>query len=215
MKQVREVFKLKPGDKISYGSAELSCYEIKASPQELMMINFRHMRDAGTNLWNIENGIYTGLKINGELFMSDTPMELKSNAQMVEKANGKVFIGGLGIGLLLHNLRNKLDSGEVTEIIVAENNKDVINLVGPYYQHPKIKIWDADVKCMKRNPRFTGERFDTIYLDIWSGVGEDEYEEMKKLQRSFTVFLNKENSNRYIDCWMKNFLAKRKKKRDL
>lgn len=212
MKQVTEVFKLSHGEKLERGTAKLSCEKVDFSSTDLMMINFRYMRDLGTDLWNVESGTYVRLFIKGELFMSDTPMELKSNAEMIQAANGRVFIGGLGIGLLLHNLKEKLDSGEITEIVVAENNKDVIDLVGPYYSHPKIKIWNIDINSMKKNPLFKGELFDTIYLDIWSRVGEDEYEEMKKLQRSFTVFLNKENPKRYINCWMKNYLQKRKQR---
>lgn len=211
MKKVNEVFKLKPGDSLSKGTATLQCFEINYQPSELMMINYRYARDYRANLFNIENGVYTRLLIDGGLYMSDTPMEQKSNEAIIQKATGRVFIGGLGIGLLLHNFMEKLESGEVSEIVVGEINQDVIDLVGPYFEHPKIKFWNCDIKNMRRNPVYLGERFDTIYLDIWSELGEKEYEEMKSLSRIFRYFLNKDNPNCYINCWMKEFLSKAKR----
>lgn len=216
MKQVNEVFKMKVGDRKEIGAAELDCIKVEVDNTTLMMQKLREIRDRGTDLFCIENGTYTRLKINGTVFMSDTPMELKSNSEVINKATGKVFIGGLGIGLLLHNLMEKIEKGIVTEIFVAENNLDVIKLIGPYYKHPKIKLWHADINNMIRNPVYTGYKFDTIYLDIWSKIGEDEYEEMKKLQRIFKYhFLNKNNPNCYINCWMKDFLAAQKRKGNL
>lgn len=163
MKQVNEVFKMKVGDRKEIGIAELDCIKVEVDNTTLMMQKLREIRDRGTDLFCIENGTYTRLKINGTVFMSDTPMELKSNSEVINKATGKVFIGGLGIGLLLHNLMEKIEKGIVTEIFVAENNLDVIKLIGPYYKHPKIKLWHADINNMIRNPVYTGYKFDTIY----------------------------------------------------
>jgi hypothetical protein len=163
MKQVNEVFKMKVGDRKEIGIAELDCIKVEVDNTTLMMQKLREIRDRGTDLFCIENGTYTRLKINGTVFMSDTPMELKSNSEVINKATGKVFIGGLGIGLLLHNLMEKIEKGIVTEIFVAENNLDVIKLIGLYYKHPKIKLWHADINNMIRNPVYTGYKFDTIY----------------------------------------------------
>lgn len=213
MKQVNEVFKLKVGEKREWGNATLSCIQIDYEPIDLAFMNMRSRRNTGTSLFNIANGEYVRLQIDGELFMSDTPMELNSNSGIIEKANGSVLIGGLGIGLLLLNLQEKLNDGTITEIVVVENNKDVIDLVGPYYKNPKIKIHHADIFDLVEDPAFKGRKFDTIYLDIWASLNEDVYEEMKVLQRAFKRrFLNKENPDCYINCWMKDFLASRKKK---
>lgn len=216
MKQVNEVFKLKAGEERWCGRVALSCIQINYEPQDLAYSNLQSYMRHGTSLFDIENGEYVRLHIDKKLFMSDTPMELKSNRDIIEKANGAVLIGGLGIGLLLLNLQEKLNDGTVTEIVVIENNKDVIDLVGPYYKHPKIKIHHADVFELDKDPAFVGRKFDTIYLDIWHGLDEDAYEEMKTLKRVFKRrFLNKENPNCYIDCWMKDFLARRKKRGEL
>ena len=68
----------------------------------------------------LEAGTYTNLYVDGSIMMSDTPMEQGTNLEFIRKAHGDVLIGGLGIGLILYNLREKVDKGIVTSITVME-----------------------------------------------------------------------------------------------
>jgi phospholipid N-methyltransferase len=63
------------------------------------------------------------------------------NKEKVKKANGNVLIGGLGLGLVIHNILNKQ---EVKSITIIEINKDLIELVKPKFNSDKIFL-----SCMR------------------------------------------------------------------
>lgn len=130
--------------------------------------------------------------------MSDTPMEHRTNYDILKKANGDVLIGGLGIGMILIPLMNK---EEVKSITIVEKYQDIIDMVGSQLSlNDKIKIVQGDI--FENNfPR--GTKFDTIYFDIWNYINSDIYEEMKELKKKYKRCLRskKENSNSWIGCW--------------
>src|SRR5271157_5165690 len=72
-------------------------------------------------------GRYAALFVGGEVMMSDTRMEHRSNRAVVEQARGHVLIAGLGLGMILHPIADK---PEVERITVIEKSPDVIKLVG-------------------------------------------------------------------------------------
>lgn len=45
-------------------------------------------------------GTYVVLRQSGQVVMSNTPMEKRTNDEFVENAHGHVLIGGLGIGMV-------------------------------------------------------------------------------------------------------------------
>lgn len=196
---VSDVYGLEPGESMKVGRAEISCFEVNQN--DVLLVNARYIRD-GQAFCVMFPGIYTRLKIDGNLVMSDTNMERLTNEQFVEKAHGRVLIAGLGIGLVLKNLYPKLETGEISEIVVMEYYKDVINLVKPAFKHKKIKIRHGDIH--KMNPK---KKFDTIYFDIWNEISEDNLPDMKALHQKFSNHLNEGG---YINSWMKEYLLRRR-----
>lgn len=130
--------------------------------------------------------------------MSDTDMEKRTNTQFVLKANGDVFIAGLGLGMIVLPIQDK---EEVKSITILEKYPEVIELVGKQLPlNDKVKIIQGDV-FKYEFPK--GTKFDTIYFDIWNYVNEDVYEEMQQLKKKYrrNKRFKTENPNVYIDCW--------------
>lgn len=130
--------------------------------------------------------------------MSDTPMEHRTNYEILRKAEGDVLIGGLGIGMILMPLMEK---EEVKSITIVEKYEDIIDIVGKQLPlNDKVKIINEDIfnNTFKR-----GTKFDTIYFDIWNFINSDVYEEMKELKKIYKRCLKskKENPNSWMGCW--------------
>jgi spermidine synthase len=150
----------------------------------------------------VPKGEYIRLLDKEEMFngvvMSDTPMEHRTNYEILNKAHGDVLIAGLGIGMILLPLMNK---EEVKSITIVEMYQDIIDMVGSQLPlNDKVKIIQADIF----NHDFSkGTKFDTIYFDIWNYVNSDVYEEMKELKKGYRKYLRskKENPNSWIGCW--------------
>jgi len=85
--------------------------------------------------------------------------------------SARVFIGGLGVGLILLYLAK---TGKPREVVVCEIDKDVINLVEPRLRkwfkkhYPdfnwKVICGDALVEVTK------GEPYDWVFMDLWKSV---------------------------------------------
>ena len=148
-----------------------------------------------------KEGTYLELKTKDSSFfnivMSDTPMELRTNSEIICKAEGNVLIGGLGIGAILLLIQEK---PEVNSIIVIEKHKEIIEMVKPFLPLNNIvKIIEGDL--FEWIPKIDN-KFDIIYLDIWNNVCSDNLRDMNILRKRFKKFLNKEkNRNTWIGCW--------------
>lgn len=140
-------------------------------------------------------GTFTRLFYQDSLFMSDTAMERRTNKEVLERAQGHVFIAGLGIGMLLPVL---LKLSCVTKITVAENSQRIINYVGHAYQHPKLEIIHREVLTEKPNK---SEVYDTIYLDIWPRISCDNLPDMNALLRAYRGRLRAGNPYAWIGAW--------------
>lgn len=137
----------------------------------------------------IPTGDYIKLIVDGELMMSNTPMEKRTSFDFVRNAEGDVFICGLGIGLVIMPL---LESENVKSITVIEKYQDVIDCVLPqirgYDTKNKLTVICADCFEFK-----TPDRYDTIFIDIWGSINRDVYEtEMKPLKNKYKKFLKAE-----------------------
>lgn len=191
-------------DKEEKGVARIERYEFKS--EENFLYNLRMMRDGGY-MFGVDDGHYTKLVVKGSLMMSDTRMERISNRPFVTKANGKVLIAGLGIGLIVHNILKKDD---VTEVVVIEKYQDVIDLVAPKFSDDsRVKIICADIFEWKPEK---GEKFDTVYFDIWPEISEENLADVKVLHNKFKGFVNRKNEKWWMNSWMKEFLQNRKRK---
>ena len=95
----------------------------------------------------IPEGEYVRLIDKNEKFygcvMSDTPMEHRTNYEILNKANGDVLIGGLGIGMILIPLMQK---EEVKSITIVEKYQEIIDMVGSQLPlNDKVKIINGDI----------------------------------------------------------------------
>lgn len=132
-------------------------------------------------------GIYKRLTRNNAVIMSNTPAECNDHWGFLRNAEGNVLINGLGLGVALKIILNKLHYlrfavTDVTSVTVIEKSEDVINLVGPTYTDPRITIIHADAFDWKP-PK--GIRYNAIWHDIWDNITSDNLESMSKLKRKY------------------------------
>ena len=173
---------------------------IKATKEGVSDYNWSMFRNRNPwpDLFRMHEGEYVRLHIDGELMMSDTTMERLTNVEFIKRANGRVLIAGLGIGLVILNILNKK---EVTEVIVMEKYQDVIDLVLPKFNSnvgcKKLKVIEGDVFDYEF-PKT--EKFDTIYFDIWPTISSDNVDEMKTLHKLYRKNLKRGG---YMSSWMK------------
>ena len=197
---VENLYDIKIGESTKKGIAKLSKYEFREKDNKLF--NAMQIMNGGGALFTMEDGVYVRLHVKDELMMSDTRMEKLTNLDFINEAKGKVLIAGLGVGLILNGLKTKINSGEVTEIVVIEKYQDVIDLISPKF--PNVKIICADIFNYE-----TKEKFDTIYFDIWATIGTDNLDEIKKLHNKFKF--NKVKGG-WMNSWMKEYLQAQKRR---
>jgi len=150
----------------------------------------------------IKPGSYTKLVCPGALLMSDTPAEVNGHWEMYNNATGDVLINGLGLGLIA---RAVLLKEGVDTVTINEMNTDVISLVFPYLQQEfgdRVKVNCTDALYWKPS---NGEKFNTIWHDIWNEICLDNYEEYKKLMRRYSRWLKDPH---WQGCWEYDFLKK-------
>jgi len=165
---------------------------------EFKLSKFEITRENRPFRCDIPVGKYIRLMDNHNCIMSNTSMEKRTNSNIIDKANGDVFIAGLGIGLIVLPIQEK---EEVKSITIIEKFPEVIKLVGKQLPlNDKVKIIQGDV-FEYDFPK--GTKFDTIYFDIWNYTNSDVYEEMKFLKKKYRKYKrsSKENPNVYMSCW--------------
>lgn len=157
------------------------------------------------------NGTYAILKVRGAVVMSDTDMERRSNLGAALNARGDVLIGGLGLGMILCPM---LRNPDVRTITVIELNMNVCHLTGP-----AIRRWAADRNLdptrlnIVRGDVFTwkpatGQRFDSIYFDIWPDICEDNLDGIARLHQRGKFW---KRPNGWINSWQAENLRDRRR----
>jgi len=117
--------------------------------------------------YDTPRNIYKLVKDDNQVLMSDSPQEMFLHYDAYKNAKGRVLTSGLGLGLFARMVAEK---EEVSEVVVVEIEKDIIQLCNP--RHDKIKIIHDDIwKFIKT----TDEKFDFIYIDIHYRTGAMEY----------------------------------------
>lgn len=188
---------IKPG---RVGTAVVEHFEVPK--QDADFFNLR-MAIGGDRFGAVKPGRYARLHIQGVTavtpMMSDTQMERRTNHDVVRHANGRVLIGGLGLGMILHPI---LAKPEVTEVTVLEINPDVIALIEPQIRGwrgaKKLTIVQADALKWVA-PK--GVRWDTIYFDLWPEISTDNWPEIVRLKQRFVPRLNRKNEQRWFGVW--------------
>lgn len=165
-----------------HGSAEIVLYEV--TQHDIMMGTIRAKTHIDRQLAYTPPGKYVKLEINGRLMMSSTNMEFITNLPFLDHVKGDVLIGGLGLGLILEELRGR---DEVRSVTVVEKNPDVIALVAPTVRLDA-EIVEGDV--FEWEPPL-GKRFDTIYMDIWENATKEEDPEIRALRVRYKKWLRK------------------------
>lgn len=164
-----------------------SVSSITVTPEDTRLSNLRAVI-RGMPEMILSPGIYKRLCVDGELMMSNTQFEYRTNHRFVHEAHGCVLVTGLGLGMILRPLAA---NPNVESITVIERSPDVIALVAPTYddlvQSGMLTIICADAF----SPKLTGlpaKSFDCAWHDIWPSFGStedrDEYARMKRLWRS-------------------------------
>ena len=124
-------------------------------------------------------GTYTRLTRNGHVVMSDTMAEVSDLYELFRKAKGSVLIHGLGLGVAL---RGVLLNPDVTDVTVVEIDEDVIALVGPFFDDPRITIIHGDAFTWQPEK---GRCWNAVWHDIWDDLCTDNLDGMAKLHRRF------------------------------
>lgn len=173
------------------------------SPTENGDFKLEHFEIRNGNLRAILDGInpgnYVRLMHRGEVIMSDTYMEKRTNSSFCANTYGDVLIGGLGIGMIIMAIQ---DDERVKSITVLEKYQEVIDMITAQLPfNDKVKIICSDV--FKWKPE-KGQKFDCIYMDIWKYINSDVYQdEMKSLKRKYSRYLKSkdESPNCFNECW--------------
>lgn len=169
------------------------------SPEIARYSNVKMLYD-GEYWMRIEPGTYKRLVVDGEMMMSNTPMERYSNDWIIKEGKGRILINGLGLGCVLTALLKKPD---VTEVWVVEKDEDVIKLVWPTFEHdPRVRLIHAD--ALEYVPP-KGQVFDYVWHDIWPTISVDNLPDMTKLHRRYARRCVHQQS------WLREYLQKRKR----
>jgi hypothetical protein len=109
--------------------------------------------------------------MNGGLVTSDCPNEIYTQANDFNKCQGRVLVGGLGIGMASTYIAN---NPKVLSVTTVEISRSLIRFIKP--QLPKTDarhdIEHGDLfKFIPKAARL-GLEFDSAYFDIWSPTGE-------------------------------------------
>lgn len=128
----------------------------------------------------IPPGRYRRLSNGRDVVMSNTPMEIRTCQDFIERATGRVLINGLGLGMVLHAILQKDD---VTHVTVIEKEQDVINLVAASFAtDPRVEIIHAD--AMAYCPP-AGVTYNVCWHDIWPGFGTANLNQMDMLEGKY------------------------------
>ncbi|WBW99135.1 hypothetical protein [Oceanirhabdus sp. W0125-5] len=127
-----------------------------------------------------------------QLVMAVDGEEVGGIFEIVKKAHGKVGIVGLGLGYSVQEMINK---ESVTEIIVYEINKDVIELYNKNFEkNDKVKIIEGDAFEAK------GEKFDYFFVDIY------DRRISKQIVDDFHLFKEKHDIKDYVFFGVEKFI---------
>lgn len=125
-------------------------------------------------------GTYTRLvHAQRGVVMSDTHDEMRDHYGAVLNATGHVLLNGLGIGMVLGAILKK---PEVKNVTVVEIDADVIALVGPHYDDPRVTIVNASAFDYQPPKNI---RYGAVWHDIWDNICADNLPEMTRLKRKY------------------------------
>jgi hypothetical protein len=192
--------------KVNVPTGEIGPYKVErfeVSKDAADLYSLQQMFSGSGAVGRVPAGTYTRLVRGNTLVMSDTPSEIRDHLPATRRARGRCLINGLGIGMVLQAFLKK---PEVEHVTVIEKAPEVIELVGRHYLgrygSERLTIIEADAYAYKP-PR--GEKYDTVWHDIWDDICTDNLPLMTKLHRKYgrrTVWQG---------SWKKEFLKRYKR----
>ncbi len=181
------------------GAAEVTHFTVSEFDSRMTMLN----RNPSIN--SVPAGRYARLTVRGQIQMTDTRMERRTNSAVIRESHGDVLIAGLGLGMILTAI---LPKPEVTAVTVVEREPDVIALIEPPLRKKlkgssrKLTVVRADIFDYKPT-----QKFDTIYFDIWPEISCDNLPQIAKLHNRFKSKLRRgEGLTPWMNSWMAEYL---------
>jgi len=133
-----------------------------------------------------------------EIIMSNSVMEKRTNTDFVTRANGDVLIAGLGLGLIILAIQDKPEVKSITIVEISEELKDFILEELEEHLNYKVKIVISDINTFEPS-----QKYDVIYFDIWNNTSGGNWDNMRYLDDSFHLQINRKNKNSFMDSWRK------------
>lgn len=133
---------------------------------------------------------------NEELWMCNHNVDISEHQEIANKCEGKILIGGLGLGVILKQLQKKDD---IIKVIVIDNSPEVIKMVWKYLElDNRFKIIQDNIKHYIKT---TTKTFDYIYIDTFLDMNKKIYKKkvlpLKKLAEKMApkdnIFFWREN----------------------
>lgn len=132
------------------------------------------------------------------LVMSDTPAEYRDHLplfwEVSRREARRVLVHGLGLGCALGVL---LSMDHTEHVDVVEISGDLVDLVGPYFDDPRVHVHVGDALTY-RFPR--GTRWDVAWHDIWDNISRDNQQDMTLLSRRYGGRVG------WQDCWARELI---------
>lgn len=133
-----------------------------------------------------EDVTYPAVKEQGRIWMTVSPVEIRTMAPHVAAARGRVLTYGLGLGYFAFMTARK---AEVDSVTVVERDPRAIRLFKthllPYFEHPeKITVVEADAFAYAAREMPAGH-YDTVFADIWHDPsdGVEAYRRLKETEK--------------------------------
>lgn len=147
-----------------------------------------------------EDRKFTYLKEQGDTWMSDIPKEQYSQDLLIDKFDGTVLIGGLGLGYIAKRLDARRS---VKKIVVVEKSKEVVSLVWKYLNLKKAVLIRDDLFEFVKYAHHDNE-FDWCYYDIWGRDSESLlYSTIVPLRKASMKFMKYPSR---IVCWQEGVI---------
>lgn len=160
----------------------------KVDEMEALLDSFSKVQQ-GVPEFVVSPGEYKVLVGPMGVMMSNTQLEYRTNAPIIEKAHGHVMIAGLGLGMILRPIAEK---PEVKSITVLEKEPDVERMVADHYADlvasGKLRIRLANVFHWRPD-----RQFDFVYHDIWPDVGPKNLKAFEVLRKKYAPFAKEQH----------------------
>lgn len=197
-----EVLPCRVQDGIS-GRWQVDSFQItKTYADYLNLLYFGEVDHKG--LYCLSPGLYKRLKHDDFLVTSNTRIDFQMYFELFERAEGRVLINGLGIGL---SLQIVLARSSVTDVTVVERSSDVLSLIAPAFESDRRVTFVNDDAFSYKPKKY--KTFDSVWHDIWDRVSENNRHDMTRLHRKYG------SRTRWQSSWSRSLMMSKGGKHDV